>query len=183
MEYCPEVSFNAEEFIITSTGNIISRKAAIGDPRNLEIPSGKCFVDEGSILSSEIAPIQLNRYCYVSKNVTLRPSQTFKEPITAIKMTVGANTYIGENSLIQAARIGAGCTIGSNVNIGPRCILKDFVQVEDNSTILADTVFPPFAIVAGNPARIVGEQSESSSTLIPIGAVERYKALKAKKSS
>ena len=178
MDYCPDRIVKSDEFIITSTGNIISRKASIGDPRNLEIPSGKCFVDEGCAIASDVAPIQMNRYCFVEKNVRLQPCQTIKEPVTNIKMTIGANTYIGEVSHIQAARIGAGCIIGSNVTIGPRCILKDYVKIEDGSVVAADMVLPPFAIVSGNPARIIGEQPESTSTTVPICADDRYKSLK-----
>lgn len=177
MDYCPERTFAAEDFIQTSTGNIISRRATIRDPRTLEIPSGKCFVDEGSVLCTDIAPVQLNRYCFIGKNVQLKPCQSLKEPIINIKMTIGANTIVGDGCEIEAARIGAGCNIGRNVKIGPRCILKDYVRVLDDSVILADQVFPPFAIVAGNPAEIVGEQPESTSTLVAIGADDRYKAL------
>lgn len=43
---------------------------------------------------------------------------------------------------------------------------------------LLDMVIPPFAIVAGCPAKIVGEQPESSSTTGISDALARYKALK-----
>lgn len=39
-------------------------------------------------------------------------------------------------------------------------------------------VIPPFAIVAGCPAKIVGEQPESSSTTGISDALARYKAMK-----
>jgi len=38
-------------------------------------------------------------------------------------------------------------------------------------------VIPPFAIVAGCPAKIVGEQPESSSTISISDAICRYKAM------
>ena len=41
-----------------------------------------------------------------------------------------------------------------------------------------DMVIPPFAIVAGCPAKIIGEQPESSSTTGITDALARYKAMK-----
>ena len=59
-----------------------------------------------------------------------------------------------------------------------RCILKDFVHVEAGTVIPADVVVPPFSIVSGSPARIVGEVPEGCVTLIPNSMVERFQALK-----
>ena len=39
-------------------------------------------------------------------------------------------------------------------------------------------VIPPFAVVSGNPAKIINEQPESISTTAYTAAVQRYKALK-----
>lgn len=178
MIYNPEVTFAPADFIQMSSGNIISRKATIANAQQLEVPNGKCFIDCDTNIFSNLAVIQLNRYCYLAKSVTLKPCQNLKDPTQYIKMTVGSHTYIGEGSIIEAARIGNGCVIGKNCVISQRCILKDFVMVLDGSVILPDMVLPPFAIVGGNPARIVGEQPESTSTLAPLAAVERYKALR-----
>jgi hypothetical protein len=43
---------------------------------------------------------------------------------------------------------------------------------------MLDMVIPPFAIVAGCPAKIIGEQPESSSTTGITDALARYKAMK-----
>lgn len=59
-----------------------------------------------------------------------------------------------------------------------RCILKDFVFVENGARIPPDMVIPPFSIVSGSPARIVGELPVGSVTAIPNNLVERFKALK-----
>lgn len=59
-----------------------------------------------------------------------------------------------------------------------RCILKDFVHVEAGTVIPADVVVPPFSIVSGSPARIIGEVPEGCVTLIPNSMVERFQALK-----
>jgi dynactin 5 len=177
MDYLEKTIIHADEFILTGTGNFISRASKITDPKQLEIPSGKVFIDNGVIIHSNIAGVQLQRYCILKKGVVITPSQTIKEPIINIKVTIGSNTFINENAIIEAARIGSGCTIGRNCKISARCILKDYVLVFDNTVILPDTVIPPFSIVAGNPGKIIGEQSESTPMRIGIAAVDRYRAI------
>lgn len=178
MIYNPEIELSSEEFIFTSTGNVIARSAVIHNAKGLEVPGGRVFVDKEVTLHADIAPIQLHRYVHIGPSTILKPCQTFYEPIRSIPQSIGANTIIGDNCVIEAAVIGTGCHIGNNCKISSRCILKDHVRVMDNTTILADMVIPPFAIVAGSPAEIVGEQPESITTMAPIMAVDKYKALK-----
>ena len=177
MMYNPIIEIVKDDYIITSTGNIISRQAVISKPQALEIPGGRCFIDHHVHLHTDIAPIQLQRYVYISIHSVLKPSQTWTEPIRHIPMTVGTNTYIGPHCVIEAAAIGVGCHIGDHVIIAKRCILKDHVRVLDHTVIPADMVIPPFSIVAGNPAEIIGEESESVTTLASMKAVDRYKAI------
>lgn len=51
-------------------------------------------------------------------------------------------------------------------------------MVEAGTTIPPDMVIPPFSIVSGSPARIIGEMPEGSVTVIPNNLIERFKALK-----
>lgn len=62
--------------------------------------------------------------------------------------------------------------------LSKRCILKDYVRVEDNSVVGVDMVVPPFAIVQGRPGKIIGEVSESVTTLASIESIARYKSMK-----
>lgn len=176
--YNPIVEIVAEDFILTSTGNIISRGAKINQTKTLEVPGGRVFIDQHVHIHSDIAPIQLQRYVYISQNTTLKPSQTLTEPVRAVPMTIGSHSFIGEDSTVEAAAIGVGCHIGNRCTIAKRCILKDYVKVLDDAVLPNDMVVPPFSIVAGNPARIVAEQSESISTLAATMATDRYKAIK-----
>ena len=67
-------------------------------------------------------------------------------------------------------------TVGNNCVLGARCILKDYVQVEDNTNVPPDMVIPPFAIVAGNPCKIIGEAPASLSTTAAVDAMNIYKS-------
>lgn len=182
MIYCPEIEVSSEDYIVTSTGNIISRKASICKPQAVEIPLGRCIICPDVIVRGDLAAVQLNRYCLIGSRTVLHPCYTTTtssagaKTLKFVPQTIGADSWIGEDCVIEAAVIGTGCVIGKNCVLSKRCILKDFVYVEDGAVIPPDMVIPPFCIVAGNPAKIRGEMPESTSTLGHRAAVERYKA-------
>ena len=89
---------------------------------------------------------------------------------------LGKNVLIGSNCEIHAAVIGLGVYIGDNCIVGERCVIKDYVRIEKGSVVLPNTVLPPFALVAGNPAEIVGEQPASVTTTGPSDAIARFKS-------
>jgi dynactin-5 len=171
------LTYSLEKYIHTSTGNIISRSALICKPQALEVPGGKCVIDEDVEIRADLAAIQLNKYSQIQKGCTLRPCHTLSDIFKFIPMTIGANTLIGENTIVEAAVIGAGCNIGKNCIISERVILKDYVKVLDGTIILPDMVIPPFSIVGERPARILGMQSESMATLASQLALDRYKSI------
>jgi len=182
--YCPEVVFDSDAFIQTSSGNRISRKAAITNPQALEIPSGRCVIMHGVTIRCDLSPVQLQKYSFIDAGTIVRPCSYIPLPtaeqqaptLKFVPMTVGSHTWIGKDCVIEAASIGMGCRLGDNVVLSKRCILKDYVYVEANSIVPPDMVLPPFAIVSGAPAKIVGEMPESTSTQAQVDAVARFKA-------
>jgi dynactin-5 len=181
--YIAEKPIKAEEYILTSTGNIISRSANIQKPTSLEIPLGRCIISHGTVIRADLAPVQISKHTFVDEGTSLIPCNLQSQSNKYIPLNIGASCYIGKRCTIEAAVIGMGCVIGDDCVISKRCILKDFVRVEAGSHIAPDTVLPPFAVVSGNPAVIVGELPESSSTLIPRECAARYKSYKPIKSS
>lgn len=181
MIYSPEEYFENDDYLQTSSGSIISRRANIFKPANVEIPNGRVIVKENVILRGDLASIQINKYVIISENCILRPSYgTFGDTFRFIPLTIGAHSLIGPNCIVESASIGVGCTVGSNCILSSRSILKDYVKIEDDTVVPPDMVIPPFAIVAGKPGRIVGDQSESTSTLAAVEASARYKNMKPK---
>ena len=89
-------------------------------------------------------------------------------------MYIGRYTLIGNDCVIESAYIGMGCKIGNNCVISPCVILKDFVTVENDTVVPPDLVVPPFAIVSGNPGRIIGENPESVATTTQIFAKSKF---------
>lgn len=119
----------------------------------------------------------MDRFCFIGENSILRPSFNPKTS-TFIQMHIGKYTSIGHDSVIESAYIGAGCCIGNNCVISQRVILKDYVTIEDNTVVPPDMILPPFSVVSGNPAKIVGENSESITTTTPFTAKARFQNFK-----
>lgn len=80
--------------------------------------------------------------------------------MTFYPLKIGDNVFIGPGSHI------ASLSISSNVHIGPGCVLSNFCVIREHCKLLPGTVVPPSmvippgSIVAGKPARIVGEIGE-----------------------
>lgn len=178
MMYIPDVPITNDEFIITSTRNIISRKCNIQKPSALEIPSGRCFIGHGVTIRADLAPIQVQKYSFVEEDTVLQPCSTAGENARPIPLTIGSHCLIGKRCTIEAAVIGMGCTVGDDCQLSPRCILKDFVKVVKGAVVPQDMVCPPFSIIAGSPGRIVGDIPEGAATMIPNSRVDRYRALR-----
>jgi dynactin-5 len=170
-------------YIITSTGNRICRTSIISKPQSLEIPGGRVIIKSNCKINCENAPIIINKYSLIDDKVNLNPSSTLfslNQPIKYIPLTIGSHCYIGKNCIIESAVIGSSCYIEENCILSPRTILKDFVYVESSSFITSDTVIPPFSIISGNPAKVIGELPESVTTYGFQNAVLRYKNFKPK---
>jgi dynactin-5 len=178
LHYWPIEYFKAEDYILTSSGNRISRNALILKPQGLEIPHGRVIIKELTSINCEFAPVVINKYTLICKGTKISPSSTISFPPesgTPIPLTVGSHCFIGENCVIESAVIGVGCFIGANSTLSSRTILKDFVFVEANSYVPPDMVLPPFSVIAGNPAKVIGEVAASITTIGTQNAVHRYK--------
>ena len=141
MMFIPDHAFNEEEYIITSTGNIVSRSAVLHKPQSIEIPGGKCIIEKDVIIDGNFAPIKINRYVLISERTKLiPPSITDGNSVRYIPMTIEKYVTIGSDCIIESAVIGLGVVIGNNCHISSRSILKDFVLVEDNTIVPPDMV-------------------------------------------
>ena len=70
------------------------------------------------------------------------------------------HVFVGPGSVVQAASIGSHVHIGAGVVVGEFAIVKDYVRILDGAVVPANMVIPSFSIVAGQPARVVGEVPE-----------------------
>jgi len=134
MIFNPEVEYSSDDYITTSTNNIISRRCTIYKPQNVQIPSGRCIIHHDVLIRGDLAPVQLHKYCIIGARTVLHPSFTHTSAVETIKfipLTIGSHCYIGEDCVIEAAVLGMGCVVGENCILSKRCILKDYVKVLD----------------------------------------------------
>lgn len=79
---------------------------------------------------------------------------------TYMPLRMGDHVFVGERAVVQAATIGNHVHVGQGVVIGEFAIIKDYVRILDGTVVPPNMVIPSFSIVAGQPARVVGEVPE-----------------------
>ena len=75
-------------------------------------------------------------------------------------LRMGDHVFVGANTVVAAASIGNHVHIGANVVVGDFAIIKDYVKILDGTVVPANMVIASFSIVAGQPARVIGELPE-----------------------
>ncbi|GKT59999.1 dynactin subunit 5 (dynactin Arp1 p25 subunit) [Colletotrichum tofieldiae] len=128
--------------------------------------------------------VAIGRYCFLSRGAVLRPpgrmykgcvpvsrhAPIFKpcplltsdvcRAFTYMPLRMGDHVFVGQNVVIQAASIGSHIHIGRDCVIGEFAIVKDYVRILEGTVVPPNMVIPSFSVVAGQPARVVGEVPE-----------------------
>ncbi|CAN8105721.1 unnamed protein product [Discula destructiva] len=163
------------EYIETDTGNKVARKATLVGTQNIML-GGKTVIMQDAMIRGDLArtavsgsgsapasntAVAIGRYCFLSKGCCLRPpGRMYKGSFTYMPLRLGDHVFVGEGSVIQAATVGSHVHIGSNAVVDEFAIIKDYVRVLDGTVVPPNMVIPSFTIVAGQPARVVGEIPE-----------------------
>jgi UDP-2-acetamido-3-amino-2,3-dideoxy-glucuronate N-acetyltransferase len=125
-------------------------------------------------LSEDIGQdVSVGPYCVIERGVTVADGAAL-DP----HAYVAANASIGAKSRVGAgARIGAGCVIDRDVTVGANAVIADGVHLHVNSCVAPGTKVsapvPPYAIVSGHDAAIVGYVDAAAEALPNIGARSR----------
>ncbi|PHH86966.1 hypothetical protein CDD83_9483 [Cordyceps sp. RAO-2017] len=163
------------DYIETETGNKVARKAILVGTQNIML-GGKTVIQPEVMIRGDLvrtvassassAPasstaVAIGRYCFLARGVLLRPpGRLYKGAFTYMPLRLGDHVFVGAGTVVQAA------TVGNHVRIGARCavnefaIIKDYVRILDDTVVPALMVIPSFSVVAGRPARVVGEIPE-----------------------
>jgi dynactin-5 len=168
------------------TGNKVARKAILVGTQNIML-GGKTVIQpevmirgdlvrtapsSSSSSSAAAAPtsstaVAIGRYCFLSRGVLLRPpGRLYKGVYTYMPLRLGDHVFVGQNTVVQAATIGNHVSIGRDCTVNEFAIVKDYVKILDGSVVPSFMVIPSFSIVAGRPARVVGE--------VPEGGLEEF---------
>ncbi|KAI0095374.1 trimeric LpxA-like protein [Daldinia grandis] len=180
------------EYIETDTGNKVSRKAILIGTQHIML-GGKTIIQAEAMIRGDLArtgqavsgssaapgsntAVAIGRYCYLSKGCCLRPpGRIYKGSFTFLPLRLGDHVFIGESTVIQAATVGSHVYIGQNVVVGEFSIIKDYVRVLEGTVIPPNMVIPSFSIVAGQPARVIGEVPEGGHEVFELR--ELYKTV------
>ncbi|OAA39434.1 dynactin subunit 5 [Metarhizium rileyi] len=174
------------DYIETDTGNKVARKAILVGTQNIML-GGKTVIQpevmirgdlvrtapsSSSSSSSSSAPtsstaVAIGRYCFLSRGALLRPpGRLYKGAYTYMPLRLGDHVFVGQNTVVQAATVGNHVSIGRDCAVNEFAIVKDYVKILDGSVVPAFMVIPSFSVVAGTPARVVGE--------VPEGALDEF---------
>ncbi|KHJ44996.1 bacterial transferase hexapeptide repeat protein [Trichuris suis] len=149
------VTVKAEDYIETSSGNIISRASQLFGSQHIVL-KGRTILRHGTCIRGDLGHVYVDRHCVVSEGVILRPPlKAFSKGTAFLPMKIGEYVYIGENSIVCSAQIGSCVHIGKNCVLSRCSILRDCCYIADDSVVSPDTVVPPFAIMKGNPGNVL----------------------------
>lgn len=139
---------------------------------------GLCSIGSFSYSFSPLPEgLVIGRYCSIGKGLQFldgyHPTNKISTSVVAYKNHFLSDMYLSENSLgffidnVQAHDPAGYPVIGNDVWIGQDATLKMGVKIGDGAIIAANTVVtsdvPTYAIVAGNPARIVKMRFDSET--------------------
>lgn len=166
------------EYIETDTGNKVARKAVLVGTQNIML-GGKTVIQPevmirgdlartapSSSSSSGAAPVNttavaIGRYCFLARGALLRPpGRVYKGAYTFMPLRMGDHVFVGQGTVVQAASVGNHVHIGKGCTVGEFAIIKDYVKILDGTVVPPTMVIPSFSIVAGQPAKVVGEIPE-----------------------
>ncbi|EAQ85674.1 hypothetical protein CHGG_06927 [Chaetomium globosum CBS 148.51] len=165
------------EYIETDTGNKVARKATLVGTQNIML-GGKTVIQPEAMIRGDLirtiqaqpqsggaAPnntaVSIGRYCFLSRGCCLRPpGRLYKGAFTFMPLRMGDHVFVGAGSVVQAASVGSHVHIGARVSIGEFAIIKEYVRILDGTVVPPNMVIPSFSIVAGQPARLIGEVPE-----------------------
>ncbi|GAO47463.1 dynactin, subunit p25 [Saitoella complicata NRRL Y-17804] len=145
-------------YIITDTGNKVSRKAEILGLRNIVL-GGKTIIKPNVQIRGDLVRVSasgggaisvaIGRYCLLDDGCLIKPpAKPYKGQLSYYPIKIGDHVHIGANTTIEAAQIGSNVIIGKNCIIGKFAIIKDCVRIDDNTHIPAGMVIPPLSLVS-----------------------------------
>ena len=107
-----------------------------------------CAISSFNHISTGIREVKIGNYVRIGPSVTiLGGSRNFKKRSVRI---------MDQGSFHEGVTIGDDVFIGAGAVIMPGCHIGEGVVIGANSVVTRD--FPPYAVVAGVPAKIIGER-------------------------
>ncbi|CCE79917.1 Piso0_003009 [Millerozyma farinosa CBS 7064] len=147
------------DWIETSTGNRISRKAEITGSDRILI-RGNCTISEDVKLQGDVplggsskGSITIGKYCYFGKGSVVVPprigdggEETLHGPVE-----IGSYNIVGERCKIRSASIGSRVLIEEDCTLGDLSIIYDCCVIRRGTVVPPRMIIPPYSDVSGVP--------------------------------
>ncbi|KAF1918401.1 trimeric LpxA-like protein [Ampelomyces quisqualis] len=164
------------EYIETDSGNKVSRRSAITGTANITL-GGRTVIMADVQLRGDLHPmravptqsgkevtptsISIGRCTVISTGSVIKPPcRISRGQVHYYPMKIGDNVFVGPGCTIQAISISSHVHIGEKVTINQFAIIKENVKILPNTVIPANMVIASGSVVAGRPARVIGEVGE-----------------------
>lgn len=113
----------------------------------------RCYVGAGAVLRGDWGKIIMEAGSNVQENAVVHMF-----PGTTVKLEEGA--HVGHGAIIHGAHLGQQCMIGMNAVVMDDVFVGEGSIVGALAFLKAESKWPARRIIAGNPAREVGEVSD-----------------------
>lgn len=138
-----------DDWIETSSGGRLSRKAHITCPQNVSIGDCVTILPNCEVVAAELAVplVLLGKYSFLCGSSRVEGSEL--RPVS-----IGNYTLISEHAHLSQCTIGSRVFVGEHAQIRHGAAVGDCCIVEANSVIPPKSVIPPFSRVSGEPPSV-----------------------------
>ncbi len=142
-------------FAHVMAGAVIGADCNIGDHAFIE--TGATVGDGVTIKNNALIwkGVQIGDYAFVGPNVVFTNDRRPRSP----RMPLMKERGLSESDWLVETVVEEGASVGANATILPGVRLGKYCMVGAGSVVTKDV--PPFTLVAGNPARVVGKVDET----------------------
>ncbi|KAF2669969.1 trimeric LpxA-like protein [Microthyrium microscopicum] len=125
-------------------------------------PSSAATAKPSSSSSSQsTTAISIGKSTIIATSTILRPpARLLRGLLQPYPLKIGEQVLIGPGCVVESAQIHNHVHVGARCVLGAFSVLRENCRVLEGSCVPAGMVVPPGAVVAGRPARVVGEVGE-----------------------
>jgi phenylacetic acid degradation protein len=127
-----------------------------------------CYIGFGAVIRGDFGAIRIGNETLVEECVVIH---------TAKKTDIGNRVIIGHLAMIHDATIGDRALIGMKAMISENAVIEEDAFVAEHSHVRKNTTVAAGKIVAGSPAKVVGNATKRHKDLHASGLNEYLKLI------